>query len=293
MKRNTLANLLLLTSVAFFSACSTKTPKPEIKKEKVTVFDIIGLDVSKATPVVATSIPSPVPIFTPTPTPTPLPLAKTFPIEYPPIPSMNVCESYEPLYSQYTQPNTFQDRSFDPSLQVEVQDTFYDVYESSEYTQADTVAPVKVVNRPIRGCKPYRSRYSHVKDVESSAKQLLGIKYVWGATGPYKYDCSGFTQKIYRDAGINIPRVSRDQAKVGQYVSFNNLQKGDMVFFDTHKKKTGKVTHVGIYLGNGNFIHASSAAKKIVIFNFDKKKFYKKRFLWGRRVIQDVGLASL
>jgi len=282
MKRNTLANLLLLTSVAFLSACSTKTPKPEIKKEKVTVFDIIGLDVSKSVPVVPSAIPSPAP------TPTPLPLAQTFPIETP-APFMAVCESYEPLYTQY---DTFQDTSFDPSLQVEAQDTFYDVYESSEYAQADIVAPVKV-HAPIRACKPYRSRYSHIKDVESSAKQLLGIKYVWGATGPYKYDCSGFTQKIYRDAGINIPRVSRDQAKVGEYISYNNLQKGDMVFFDTHKKKTGKVTHVGIYLGNGDFIHASSAAKKIVIFNFDKKKFYKKRFLWGRRVIQDVGLASL
>ena len=123
--------------------------------------------------------------------------------------------------------------------------------------------------------------------IEEDAKRLLGIKYVWGATGPYKYDCSGFTQKVYRDAGINIPRVSRDQARVGQYVSFNNLQKGDMVFFDTNKKRTGKVSHVGIYLGDGNFIHASSAAKKVVVFNFNKKTFYKKRFLWGRRVIQD------
>lgn len=125
------------------------------------------------------------------------------------------------------------------------------------------------------------------QEVEENAKRLLGVKYVWGATGPYTYDCSGFTQKIYRDAGINIPRVSRDQARVGQYVSYNNLQRGDMVFFDTHKKRTGKVSHVGIYLGDGNFIHASSAAKKVVIFNFNEKTFYKKRFLWGRRVIQD------
>ncbi len=125
------------------------------------------------------------------------------------------------------------------------------------------------------------------KEVESEAKQLLGIKYVWGATGPYTYDCSGFTQKIYGDAGINIPRVSRDQARVGRYVSYNDLQKGDMVFFDTKKKRSGRVSHVGIYLGAGNFIHASSAAKKIVIYNFNEKKFYKKRFLWGRRVIRD------
>ena len=60
-----------------------------------------------------------------------------------------------------------------------------------------------------------------------------------------------------------------------------------MVFFDTKRKRTGIVSHVGIYLGDGDFIHASSSAKKIVIYNFEEKNFYKKRFLWGRRVIQD------
>jgi len=126
-----------------------------------------------------------------------------------------------------------------------------------------------------------------IKNIESEAKSFLGTRYVWGATGPNKFDCSGFTQWVFRDAGINIPRVSRDQAKVGQYVSFENLRKGDMVFFDTKKHKKGIVTHVGIYLGNGNFIHASSAAKKVVVFNFNDKPYYKKRFLWGRRVVQD------
>jgi cell wall-associated NlpC family hydrolase len=81
---------------------------------------------------------------------------------------------------------------------------------------------------------------------------------------------------------------------VGQYIAYNNLRRGDMVFFDTKKKRSGIVSHVGIYLGNNNFIHASSAAKKIVIYNFNEKTFYKKRFLWGRRVIRDsVHMASL
>jgi cell wall-associated NlpC family hydrolase len=139
--------------------------------------------------------------------------------------------------------------------------------------------------------QPPMRRYADTSDIlesiESEAKSFLGTRYVWGATGPNKFDCSGFTQWVFRDAGINIPRVSRDQAKVGQYVSFENLRKGDMVFFDTKKHKQGIVTHVGIYLGNGNFIHASSAAKKVVVYNFDEKPYYKKRFLWGRRVVQD------
>jgi len=289
MKKKILLNLLLLPSVVLFTACSIKTAKPEIKNEQIKISNIIGLDITKSAPVHSAFIDE---SFSPPPVTTSvLPLAQTYPMEkeYP----LLMCETYEPLYSEYPQFDMVQDiESYDPSLRVEAPTTIYEVIESEEQ-QPNYITSFKQKS-PIRACKSYNSRSSHIEDVESSAKQLLGIKYVWGATGPYRYDCSGFTQKIYRDAGINIPRISRDQAKVGKYISYKNLIKGDMVFFDTHKKRTGKVTHVGIYLGNGNFIHASSAAKKVVIFNFNEKKFYKKRFLWGRRVIRDRGqLASL
>ena len=71
-------------------------------------------------------------------------------------------------------------------------------------------------------------------------------------------------------------------------MSYNELKVGDLVFFDTvksHPKR--KVNHVGIYIGNNKFIHASSAKKKVVITSFKKKKFYENRFLWGRRVVKD------
>ncbi len=133
---------------------------------------------------------------------------------------------------------------------------------------------------------PNPNKFKIIQDIENKAKSFLGVPYVWGATGPSKFDCSGFTQWVYRDSGINIPRVSKDQARVGKFVSYNNLERGDMVFFDTKKKRTGRVTHVGIYLGDNNFIHASSAGKSVVIYNFNNKTFYKKRFLWGRRVLR-------
>jgi len=126
------------------------------------------------------------------------------------------------------------------------------------------------------------------RKVESYAKNLLGKQYVWGATGPNKFDCSGFTQKVYRTAGINLPRVSREQAKVGTYITYENLQRGDMVFFDTNRKKVGRVNHVGIYLGDSKFIHASSGNKKVVITNFNERRYYKNRFLWGRRIIKHL-----
>jgi len=125
------------------------------------------------------------------------------------------------------------------------------------------------------------------QEVEAYAKKYLGTRYVWGATGPNTFDCSGFTQKVYRTIGIQLPRVSREQAKVGAYIKYENLQRGDMVFFDTKHKPTGKVTHVGIYLEDGKFIHASSGNKKVLITSFNKKRFYKNRFLWGRRIIKN------
>ena len=123
-------------------------------------------------------------------------------------------------------------------------------------------------------------------DVEVSAKNLLGKPYVWGATGPNKFDCSGFTQKVFRTAGIKIPRNSRAQAKVGKYIAYDKLRRGDMVFFDTNRKRPGYVTHVGIYLSKGKFIHASSGGKRVIISSFIKSNYYKKRFVLGRRIIR-------
>jgi len=135
-----------------------------------------------------------------------------------------------------------------------------------------------------------KTKFAHKVSIREKiaryAKTKLGKRYVWGAVGPRSFDCSGFTRAVYKSVtGIKIPRVSRDQAKVGKYVKYRSLKCGDMVFFDTEKKFSGKVNHVGIYLSNGNFIHASSARKKVIITNFNKKPFYKKRFLWGRRVV--------
>ncbi|CAA6810824.1 MAG: Invasion associated protein p60 [uncultured Sulfurovum sp.] len=123
-------------------------------------------------------------------------------------------------------------------------------------------------------------------DVESTAKDLLGTPYVWGATGPNKFDCSGFTQEVFCQAGIKIPRNSRAQAKVGEYIDYENLKRGDMVFFATNKKAPKRVTHVGIYLSNGRFIHASSGGKRVIISSLVKSKYYKNKFVLGRRIIK-------
>ena len=130
-------------------------------------------------------------------------------------------------------------------------------------------------------------------EILETAKEYLGIPYIWAANGPSAFDCSGFTKYVFKKNGITIPRYSGYQANVGVKILFDELEKGDLVFFDTTKGFHQKVNHVGIYIGNNQFIHASSAQKKVVISSFSEKKFYRNRFLHGRRLIDtDTSFAT-
>jgi cell wall-associated NlpC family hydrolase len=121
------------------------------------------------------------------------------------------------------------------------------------------------------------------KKILAAAKKKLGKRYVWGASGTKNtYDCSSFTKYVYKKNGIAIPRTSINQSKYGKYVKRKDLKKGDLIFFDTSKRRKGYVNHVGIYLGDNKFIHASSAKKKVVITSLNKN-FYSKRYKGARR----------
>ena len=122
-------------------------------------------------------------------------------------------------------------------------------------------------------------------EVIAYAKTLLGKPYVWGAQGPNSFDCSGFTYYVFKNkAGIILPRTSSAQSKYGTYVSKSNLKPGDLVFFDTNGVNDGNVSHVGMYIGNGQMIHASYGQKKIVIANFNDS-YYQKAYVNARRVL--------
>jgi len=122
-------------------------------------------------------------------------------------------------------------------------------------------------------------------EILETARVFLGVKYIWAANGPSAFDCSGFTKYVFKKSGISLPRYSGHQANMGKKIKFSQMQKGDLVFFDTTKKFRKKVNHVGIFIGDNKFIHASSAKKKVVITSFSKKKFYKNKFLYARRVV--------
>jgi cell wall-associated NlpC family hydrolase len=93
------------------------------------------------------------------------------------------------------------------------------------------------------------------EQVVAEAKKYLGVPYVWDGESPAGFDCSGFTTYVYRQFGINIPSYTVSQLSYGSYVSYSNLQPGDLVFFDNTYDGPNP-THVGIYAGNGQMVHA-------------------------------------
>lgn len=117
------------------------------------------------------------------------------------------------------------------------------------------------------------------------AKQYLGCKYVYGASGPHTFDCSGFTMYVLRNFGITLSHSATAQSKVGTYVAKENLMPGDLVFFTDYETGNG-IGHCGIYVGDGNFIHASSGTGYCVKISTLTSGSYLKRYNTARRVVQ-------
>lgn len=115
----------------------------------------------------------------------------------------------------------------------------------------------------------------------NTAKSYLNVPYVWGGTSAQGFDCSGFIQYVYGKHGVSLPRVTSDQYNAGTAISKSSLKPGDLVFFETYKPGA---SHVGIYLGNNQFIHASSGAGKVIISNLTST-YYIEHYIGSRRVL--------
>lgn len=113
-----------------------------------------------------------------------------------------------------------------------------------------------------------------------TAHDFIGVPYLWGGVSADSgFDCSGLTMTVYQLNGLDLPRHSRTQYDAGDSIAREDLQKGDLVFFDTRGR--GKVSHVGIYIGAGRFIHAPSSGKKIRIDAL-ASDYYARRFVGAR-----------
>lgn len=117
-------------------------------------------------------------------------------------------------------------------------------------------------------------------NIIATANSYIGVPYVWGGTSPKGFDCSGFVCYVFGKYKIWLPRTAANQYTKGIEVSKANLKTGDLVFFTTY---ASGASHVGIYIGNGDFIHASSS-KGITISNLSNN-YYKQRYIGAKRIL--------
>ena len=120
------------------------------------------------------------------------------------------------------------------------------------------------------------------RQVIEAAKQYIGVPYVFGGNSPKTgLDCSAYVKLVYSHVGINLPRTADVQYTVGKPVATADLIPGDAVFFQTYAPGA---SHVGIYLGDGNFIHASSS-KGVTISSLNSS-YYSTHYIGARRIVQ-------
>lgn len=126
-------------------------------------------------------------------------------------------------------------------------------------------------------------------DWRGGALALLGVPYVFGGSSPTGMDCSGFVLQVFAPLGVQLPRRSADQAQSGRPVSLAELQPGDLVFFDTVGR--GEVTHIGIYLGDDQFVNANSYRGQVGVDRLQGDAYWGPRLLGARRILPTTGAA--
>lgn len=143
---------------------------------------------------------------------------------------------------------------------------------------AALLAPLPVAADEAAAACPTDARPGMVE----RALSWLGVRYRFGGQDEKKgFDCAGFVRRAFSSMAVELPRTAAAQFREGCEVSRDELQPGDLVFFrNTYKRG---VSHVGIYIGNGEFVHAASSRRRVVIDHLDEP-YYAKRFAGGRRV---------
>ncbi|TFE30623.1 C40 family peptidase [Cohnella luojiensis] len=144
--------------------------------------------------------------------------------------------------------------------------------------------------KPAKPAVAIASGESDDEPIVAFAKKFLGIEYEFG-TGPYKetgtFDCSSFTQYVFEQFGVDLPRVAQQQAEKGTYAARDNLEIGDLLFFYVpgRFKSNETVGHVGIYIGGGNMIHSSPQSLKGVQITPINQPYWKRTFLFAKRYL--------
>lgn len=151
----------------------------------------------------------------------------------------------------------------------------------NEQELTDTLAELTDIDsdRPVDLAKKLEANQA-LSNLKKSAYSFLGARYRFGGTSRNALDCSSFTQQVFREQSVKLPRTAREQFYVGNEVARGDLKKGDLVFFQTYARFP---SHVGIYLGDRKMIHASSREHRVVISSMDTP-YYLSRYLGARRM---------
>ena len=143
------------------------------------------------------------------------------------------------------------------------------------------------INRIARSSGASASTAAVAASVVQTAIDVMGTPYQWGGTDENGFDCSGLIQYAYSESGIIVPRVSRDQARVGHYVEprVADLQPGDILAFSV--ERSSRITHVGLYIGEGEFIHSASRGVAIssLVATDANSRWWQDRWVAVRRIL--------
>lgn len=140
----------------------------------------------------------------------------------------------------------------------------------------------KVIKAPSDGGDAVsRGTVSKGTQVVNYAYKFLGKPYVYGAAGPNAFDCSGLTQYVFSKMGVDLSRTTYTQVGEGTKVNRSDLKPGDLVFFNTE----GSTSHVGIYAGNGEFIHAPRTGKPVMVSSLSDG-YYSQKYATARRIVK-------
>lgn len=146
---------------------------------------------------------------------------------------------------------------------------------------SNLIEKIETMDNATRGTVSRRT--NSITKIVKTAYDELGKPYVYGDTGKKGYDCSGLVYSIYsKELGIELPRTSYSLADVGSEINRSELVPGDILLFNTTGKR---ISHAGIYIGEGNMIHASSGERKVIISSIDSG-YFNSRYVTARRIVE-------
>ncbi|OEH93346.1 C40 family peptidase [Bacillus solimangrovi] len=123
----------------------------------------------------------------------------------------------------------------------------------------------------------------NVTTLLQTAQALKGTPYSFGGSTTSGFDCSGFTSHVFSESGVELPRTSDSQFQVGEKVYKNDLKEGDLVFFNTDGSG---ISHVGIFMGDGTFIH-SATDKGVIVTDFNDPYYWAERYVGAKRILDE------